>query len=113
MDKVYIAKWGSHYKIGYTKDLKVRLNGDSSAFKPADQVEIIGYYKVEFGKRVEGCVHTSLKAQKSSFGKEWFDIDERHYHTAIAYAKHKLKLEAEWVACKIKVRVGTARLFRL
>lgn len=113
MEKVYIAKWGAFYKIGFTKNMDVRLKGDSSAFRPAEEVEIIGHYEVERGKKVEGFVHKVLKEDKAEFGKEWFSISERQFHAAVGYARHKLKIECKWVTCKIKVRVGTQRLFRL
>jgi hypothetical protein len=112
MQVIYVGLWKKHLKIGYTKNMEVRLRGDSSAFKPANEVLILGYYVVEKGKKIEGFIHRFLRAYKSPFGKEWFDVNMRMFHNAANCAGIEFGQEMTWLKKEIPVRVGEKRLFK-
>ena len=79
-DYLYIIKSNDKFKIGYTKDIKSRMNDYKIHF---GLVEIVYIYKSFNCFKLESIIHNLVK-DKNIRG-EWFDLDDKDILDIISY----------------------------
>lgn len=79
-DYLYIVKSNNSFKIGYTKDIKSRMNDYKIHF---GLVEIVYVYKSFNCYELEGVIHNLVK-DKNIMG-EWFNLDDSDILSIISY----------------------------